>query len=167
MIVRGPFTIKWGDNEATDVEALDIEHEIDSEDFTTLQGRTVEIDGSFKASATMTSIDASIPFVAAFLPQHFVANGAVLSTGETVDHAEGAIDVVPKACDEEMIYNNLEIESCANPGQVVRLVNCRTKLESIELTDKIKKVAIKFVGEASTDQATMQFFRAGTISTVS
>jgi len=166
-IIRGPFTLNWGDNTINDVEEIDAEHEIDSEDFQTLGGRTVEIDGNFKATAIITLLASDIPTLAALLPQHFVANGEVLSTGETVNNADGAIDVAPLACDTNDIYNNLDITSCANPGQVTRLVNARTKLEGIEIDNKLEKIMVKFIGEAAADEATMQFFAAGTISVVS
>jgi hypothetical protein len=167
MLVRGPFELKWGDNVITDVEAIDVEHNIDTEDFVTLGGRTLEVDGNMKVTATITLLRSDIPALAALLPQHFVANGQTLSTGETVNHAEGAIDILPRACDEDLIFNNLDIISCANPASVYRIVNARTKFEGIEFSEKIQKVMIKFVGEAAADEATSQFFRAGTVAVVS
>lgn len=167
MIVRGPFELKWGDNVIADVETIETEHTIDSEDYQTLQGRTLEIDGSYKATAVITLLASDIPALAALLPQHFVPNGQVMSTGETVNHAQGAIDIAPHACDEELIFNNLDIISCGNPSNVARIVNARTKIESIEVDNKVQKVMIKFVGEASPDEATIQFFREGTIRVVS
>lgn len=166
-LVRGPFNLKWGDNVIADVEEISVDHSIASDEFETVQGRTIEVDGSYKASVILTLLASDIPALAAVLPQHFVANGGVLSTGETVNHAQGAIDVVPAACDESMIYNNLDIISCGNPANVARLVNARTKLESIEIDSKVQKIMVKFVGEPATDEATMQFFREGTINVVS
>ena len=167
MIVRGPFDLKWGDNVIQDVEELDIEHEISSDDFETLQGKTYEVDGPYKVSATITLLASDIPTLAALLPQYFVADGAVLSTGETVNHAEGAIDVAPHDCDESLIYNNLDISSCANPAVVLRVINARTKIEGVETDNKIQKVMVKFIGESEADEATIQFLREGTISVVS
>ena len=66
MIIRGPFDIKWGDNTIADVESIDVEHEVDSEDFATVQGRTLEIDGAYKVSATLTLLMSDIPALAAF-----------------------------------------------------------------------------------------------------
>lgn len=167
MLIRGPFTLKWGDNTIEDVESIDIEHTIDSEDFETIQGRTLEVDGAYKVTATITLLMSDLPVLAALLPQHFVANGGVMSTGETVDNAEGAIDIVPRECDASLIYNNLDIESCANPANVLRIVNSRTKLEGIEVDNKLQKVMVKVIGEAAQDEATMQFFKKGTINVVS
>ena len=109
MIIRGPFEIKWGDNVISDIEEIDLEHSIDSEDYQTVQGRTLEIDGSYKATATITLLASDIPALAAILPQYFVPNGGILSTGETVNNADGAIDIKPAACDDELIFNNLDI----------------------------------------------------------
>jgi hypothetical protein len=167
MIIRGPFTLKWGDNTIVDVEEIDVEQTIDSEDYETVGGRTIEIDGNYKATATITLLDSDLPALAALLPQHFVANGGVMSTGETVNNADGAIDVAPAACDSSLVFNHLDIESCGNPSQVARIVNARTKLEGVEVDNKLRKVMVKFVGEAASDEATMQFFAQGTINVVS
>jgi len=166
-LIRGPFNIKWGDNTISDVEEIDIEHNIDSEDFETVQGRTVEIDGAFKVTAIITLLASDIPALAAILPQNFVANGAVMSTGETVNNADGAIDVVPLECDASIVYNNLDITSCGNPGNVARINNARTKMEGIEVDNKLQKVMVKFIGEADSDEATIQFFKENSISVVS
>lgn len=166
-LIRGPFTIKWGDNTIQDVEEIEVNHEIASDDFETIQGQTYEIDGSYKASVVLTLLASDIPALAAVLPQHYVANGDDLSTGETVNHAQGAIDIVPRDCDEDIVYNNLDIISCANPSNIMRLVNARSKMEGIEVDNRVQKVMVKFVGEPAQNEATMQFFREGTINTVS
>lgn len=53
-LVRGPFEIKWGDNVITDIEEVNIEHTVASTEFETVQGTTLEIDGSYKVNATIT-----------------------------------------------------------------------------------------------------------------
>jgi hypothetical protein len=167
-IIRGPFDIKWGNNTITDVETIDTEYTVDSEDFQTVQGKTLEIDGSHKATATITLLASDIPALAALLPQYFVANGEVLSTGETVNHASGAIDIAVAACDEEHVFNDLDIAACGNPADVVRLVNTRTRFDGIDTSsNKVRKVMIKFIGESVDDEATVQFFKEGTINVVS
>ena len=167
MIVKGPFTLKWGDNTILDVEDISIDHEISSDEFETLQGKSYEIDGSYKASAVITLLAGDIPALAALLPQNFVENGGVLSTGETVDNADGAMDFTPAACTISTTYNNLDIISCANPALVLRIVNARTKVDAVELDGKVQKVMVKFVGEPGTDEATLQMFIEGTIAVVS
>lgn len=166
-LIKGPFNLVWGDNEITDVEEVSVEYEVDSDDLQTIQGKTFEVDGPHKATATVTLLASDIPILAALLPQHFVANGQQLSTGETVNHAQGAIDVAPADCDVNPIYNNLDIISCANPAQVTRIVNARTKLDGVEVDNKIQKVMVKFVGESESDEATIQFFKQGSIAVVS
>lgn len=167
MLVRGPFTLKWGDNTVNDVEELDIEHEVSSDDFETIQGKTYEVDGSYKATAVLTLLASDIATLAVLLPQHFVPNQGTLSTGEKVNNANGAIDIAPHDCDAALIYNNLDIISCANPAQVTRIVNARTKIEGFEIDNKLQKIMIKFVGEAESNEATIQIFRQNTIAVVS
>lgn len=166
-LVKGPFQIKWGDNVITDVESIEVTHEVATEDYVTLGGRTIQVDGAFKVGAVITLLASDIPALAAVLPQYFVPDGGVLSTGETVNHADGAIDIVPQDCSSDNVTNPLDIISCASLANVARIVDCRTQIEGYEADNKIQKVMIKFIGEAASDVATMQFFRQGTIHTVS
>lgn len=167
MIVRGPFVLRWGDNVIQDVEEIDLSHEVSSDDYETLGGKTITIDGSYKVSATITLLATDIAALAAIMPQYFVPNGGLLSTGETVNNANGAIDVRAAACDESLIFNNLDIESCANPAEVLRIVNARTRIEDVDIDNKVRKVMVTFIGESESTEATLQFFKKGTISVVS
>lgn len=167
MIVRGPFNIKWGDNVIQDVEELDVNHEVDSDDYNTLGGKVITLDGPYKVDATLTLLSTDIASLAAIMPQYFVPNGGQLSTGETVNNAAGAIDISAASCDTEIIYNNLDIESCGTPSDVMRLVNCRTRIEDVDLDNKIRKVMVHFIGESQGLDATMQFFKKNTIHVVS
>ena len=162
-LVREPFEIKWGSNVITDIEEVNIEHSIESTDFTTVQGQTLELDGAYKVTATITLLASDIPALAAILPQYFVANNGTLSTGETVNSATGAIDIKAATCSSSTTYNDLDIKACGNPGQVLRIVNARTKIEGIEVDNVIQKVMIKFIGESDSDEATVQIFTYGTL----
>jgi len=164
MIIKGPFNLKWGSNTIADVEEIAVDHSIDSAEFQTIQGKNYELDGAYKVSATITLLASDVPALAVLLPQHFVAMGETLSTGEEVTSADGAIDIKAAACDEEAITNNLDILSCANPANTLRIVNCRTRVEGVEIDGKVQKVQIKFIGDAAADEATMQFFADGGIS---
>jgi hypothetical protein len=167
QLVRGPFDITWGGNTLSNIEEIEVEFEQDSEDYTTVQHQTYELDGPIKAGVTLTFLATDVPPLAAVLPQFHVANGEVMSTGETVSDAAGAIDVAAVSCDTAPVYNDLDIVSCGNPGQVFRLVNARTRIESIEFDDKIRKVMVKFIGEPGVGEANVQFFKEGTIAVVS
>ncbi len=167
MIIRGPFTIKWGDNEIADIETIKVEHKIESTDLQTIGGKVIEVDGPYMATAVIMLLATDIAALAAVLPQHFKGDTEILSTGETVNDSHGAIDVAPAACDTDPIYNDLEIISCGNPAQVIRIVHCRTKIDSVDVDNKLQKVGIKFVGESAEDEATIQFFRNGNIAVVS
>lgn len=166
-LVKGPFNLKWGDNTIQDVEEIEVDSEISRDDFETVQGKTITVDGSRKATVKLTLLASDIPALAAIMPQYFVPNGQVLSTGETVNHAEGAIDIAAAvACDQSEITNNLDIIACGSPADVTRLVNARTSFEDIEF-DKIRKVGITFIGQPEGDEGIIQFFRQGTINVVS
>lgn len=166
-LVRGPFDISWGGNTLTNIEEISVDYEQDSEDYTTVQHQTYELDGPIKSSVTLTLLASDVAALAAVLPQYHVSNGGVMSTGETVNNANGAIDVLALNCDESPVYNDLDIVSCANPGEVFRLVNARTKIDSIEFDDKVRKVMVKFIGEPAQGDGNVQFFKEGTISVVS
>lgn len=166
-LVKGPWELKWGNNTLLDIEEISVDYEQDSEDYTTVQHQTYQIDGAIKASVSLTLLASDISALAVVLPQYHVANGEILSTGETVSDANGAIDVVAQNCGESVTYGNLDIISCANPGQVYRLVNARTKLEGVEFDDKVRKVTVQFIGESASDEASIQFFTEGTIAVVS
>lgn len=167
MIIRGPFTLRWGDNVIQDVEEVNLEHEVTSDDYETVQGKIITVDGPYRVAATITLLASDIPTLALIMPQYYVANGGILSTGETVSNADGAIDVRAAACDENIIYNNLDIESCGSPADVLRIVNARTRIESIEMDNKVRKVMVRFIGESEGNEATVQFFKKNSIAVVS
>lgn len=158
-IERGPFELSWGNNTIENVETADVEYTNDEEDINTLQGNIVTFDGSQKVTATITLVGPDVDALAALLPQHFKSTGQTMSTGEAANHADGAIDVVPRACDEELVYNDFDIVSCGNPGQTFRIVNARTKLADVDFTETHAKYMIRLIGEPAADEATMQVFK--------
>lgn len=166
-LAKGPFTVQWGSNVLEDIEELELEYEVDTEDYTTIQGRTFEVSGSHKASATVTLLATDVPALAALLPQYHIDDNATASTGETVDDVDGIIDLVPGGCDVEPVYYNLIITSCGNPGQVFRMLNVRTEIDGVTLDDKLRKVSVRMIGEAPQDMATIQFFKEGALGSIS
>lgn len=155
-LIRGPFTIKWGANTLLDIEELNVDFAIGSDDYVNIKGKTFELDGATKFGITLTLLATDIASLAALLPQHYVAQGGVLSTGETVNNAAGAIDAVPHKCDESLLYNDLDIINCADTTQVTRLVNARTKWGGFDITNKLQKIMVRFIGEADARQAPFQ-----------
>lgn len=166
-LVKGPFSLKWGDTTLTDIEEISVDYSVDTEDFKTIEGQTYEIAGAHKAVAELTLLGSDIPSLAAMLPQYFVENGDVLSTGETIDQADGAIDIVPGGCSTNPVYNHLDIIACGSLANVARMVNARTEISGMEISGKIRKVKVRFIGEPDSGDATLQFFRSGTIAVVS
>lgn len=166
-LVTGPFDVKWGDVILTEISEMEVDYEQDSEDYTTVQHQTFEVDGPQKATAMLTFLASDTAALRHVLPQNFVANGGVMSTGETVSEANGAIDLTPSNCTTSKVYRDLDIISCGNPGQVFRLVNARTRVDSVSFDDKLRTVVVKFIGEPATDEASIQFFTEGTLNVVS
>ncbi len=168
-IIKGPFTLKFGDNLIEDVEEVEVEHEVSSDDYETVQGKTLEVDGPYKVGVTLTLLATDIPSLAAVMPQYFVPNGGQLSTGETVNEANGAMDIKAASCDEDTVYDNLDIIACGGGNRdVMRIVHARTRMEGVELDgSKIRKVQVRFIGESASDEATMQFFKENSIAVVS
>jgi hypothetical protein len=166
-LVKGPFRVKWGDNVVEDISEISYDFEVDTEDYPTVDGRSYTLNGAKKMGVTIQLLRSDIPALAALLPQYFIENGGIMSTGETVNNADGAIDLSVAACDASDIYNHLDIESCGTPAQVTRLVNCRTEFETIDIDDKIQQVSIRFIGEPAYGEGLVQFFRAGSLQTIS
>lgn len=167
-LVRGPFDIKWGANTLVDVSEISLDYSQDSNDYTTVDNRRYTIDGAITASVTLTFLSSDVASLAAVLPQYHVAAGGHLSSGETVSGTEGAIDVVAASCDSDPVYNDLNIISCGTNGQVFRLKNARTKIDSMEFADNaVRTVTVAFVGEPDAGEGSIQFFRENSVSAIS
>lgn len=145
---KGPFSVQWGANVVADIEELEFEYEADVEELETVQGKTYEVRGAIKASATLTLLDTDIEALAALLPQYFVASGDTLANGETVTNPDGAIDVVAASCSSTPVVNDLTIDDCTGTvaGRLT-LAGATTEIDTVEF-DKVRKVAIKFTGTA-------------------
>lgn len=163
MTIKGPFTLTWGDVVLLQVEDLDLQHSRTTEDHVNVRGKTFEIEKSRKITAILTLLATDIASLAAVLPQYAVPQGDTLSTGQSVTNSEGAVEIIPDACDQEYTYHDLEVASCGDPGEVYRLVNARTVYLGTEITNKIRKVKIAFLGEAPARQASIQFVKQGGI----
>ena len=60
-LVRGPFDIAWGGNTLVNIEEIEVEYEQDSEDYTTVQHQTFELDGPIKSTVTLTLLASDVP----------------------------------------------------------------------------------------------------------
>lgn len=158
-MIKGPFTLQWGDNIIDDVEEIDLDVEATANDYETNMGVHFEIDKTNKAICTLTLLGSDLPIIEALLPQHFVPQGGTMSTGEVVSEEQGAFDWVPRKCNPSTVYHPLDIVSCSNQQQRTRLVNCRTKLAGYDITSKLQKIMIKFIGEPAPNQGVIQMFR--------
>lgn len=154
-IIRGPFTLTWGDNVLEDIESISVNYQTSSDDYVSNAGLTYEINKAIKSTASITLLATDIPSLSAVLPQYFVANGGELGDGNFVANSNGAIDILADDCDTEYVYNDLIIESCGNPSESFKLMNCRTIVEGFEI-GKLRKVVVKFIGEPDAGKSIVQ-----------
>lgn len=158
-LVKGPFNFKWGANTLSNVSEISVDYAVESSDTTTLDGNTYSVQTGMTATVTLTLLDNDIASLATVLPQYYKAQGEVLSTGETVGQAQGAIDIVAATCDTSDVYNQLDIYACGTNAQVMRLVRARTQVDSIDIGDGLRTVAVQFIGEPVSGQAVVQFLQ--------
>jgi len=158
-LVKGPFTFKWGVNTLNNISEISFDYSVDTNDTTTLDGSKFTVQTGMSATATLTLLYNDIASLAVVLPQYYVAKGETLSTGETVAQDQGAIDVTAASCTTSDVYNQLDIYACGTNAQVLRLVNCRTQIDSIDISDGLRTVAVQFIGEPTSGQAVVQFLQ--------
>lgn len=156
-LVKGPFDFKWGANTLSNVSEASFDYTVDTSETTTLDGNRYTIQTGMSATVTLTLLENDVASLAMVLPQYYVPEGGQLSTGETVTNEDGAIDVVAASCDTTETHNQLVIYACGTGAQVLRLVNARTQIESIDLGDGLRTVAVQFIGEPGTGEAVVQF----------
>ena len=157
MLIKGPFSLKWGDNAILDVSEIGFNYDVATNDYETIDGRTYTIDGAITASIDVTLLSSDVAALSTILPQYYGAAGATMSTGETAPEG-GAIDIVAASCDTTNTNYNLDIISCT--GEVTRLVNARTSLSTVDLADNsLRTVTITFRGEPEQGQGIIQFFK--------
>lgn len=167
-LVKGPFDLKWGSNTLKDVETIKLNYSVDSHSYSTVDNRKYTVEGAITASLTLTFLSTDIEALAMVLPQYHVATGGHLSSGETVSNTAGAIDVVAASCDTNPVYNDLDVISCGNPGQVFRLKNARTTISGMDFADNaVRTIDVDFLGEPEQGVAAIQFFTEGTITSAS
>lgn len=155
-LVKGPFNFKWGSNSLYNVSDISVDYSVDTSDTSTLDGNKYTVQTGMSASVTLKLLDNDIASLATVLPQYYVAMGEVLSTGETVGQADGAIDIVAASCTTSDVYNQLDVYACGSNAQVLRLVNCRTQVDSIDIGDGLRTISVKFIGEPASGEAVVQ-----------
>jgi len=156
-LVKGPFNFKWGANQVNNVSDISVDYSVDTSDTSTLDGNKFTVQTGMSATVTLTLLENDIASLATLLPQYYVAMGDQLSTGETVTSPYGAIDVTAASCTTSDIYNQLDIYACGTNAQVLRLVHARTQIDSVDISDGLRTVAVVFIGEPAGGDAVIQF----------
>lgn len=156
-LVKGPFNFKWGANNINNVTDISVDYSVDTSDTSTLDGNKYTVQTGMSASVTLTLADNDIASLAMLLPQFYVPMGEQLSTGQTVTNPDGAIDITAASCTTSDVYNPLDIYACGSGAQVMRLVNARTQVDSVDIADGLRTVAVMFIGEPDAGDARVQF----------
>ena len=155
-LVKGPFSLKWGNNAIIDVSEVGFNYDVATNDYETLDGRTYTIDGAITCSIDVTLLATDTETLSVIFPQYYVAEGEQMSTGELAPEG-GAIDIVAASCDTSNTNYDLDITACT--GETTRLVNARTSLSSVELQDNsLRTVQVTFRGEPAQGEGILQFF---------
>ena len=164
-LVKGPFTIKWGENTLTDVESVDLSFEQESNDYTTVDGRTITLKGAISASATITLLASDAASLVTILPQFAKDAAEKMSSGETVATGKVALDILAGDCSAVDAKYDLDIISCGNPGEVLRIKSCSTSISSMDLeNNQVRTVEITFTGEPAQGIAAIQAFEEGALT---
>ncbi len=158
-LVKGPFNFKWGANSLYNISDISVDYSVDSNDTTTLDGNKYTTQTGMSASVTLTLLDNDIASLATVLPQYYVPMGGVLSTGETVTQAQGAIDIAAASCTTSTVYNQLDIYACGTNAQVMRIPRSRTQVDSVDVADGLRTVAVQFIGEPLSGKGVIQFLQ--------
>lgn len=158
-LVKGPFNFKWGANQLNNISEISVDYAVDTSDTTTLDGNKYTTQTGMSATVTLTLLDNDIASLATVLPQYYVPMGGTLSTGETVAQPQGAIDITAASCTTSGVYNPLDIYACGTNSQVMRLVRARTQIDSVDIADGLRTVAVMFVGEPQSGDAVVQFLQ--------
>ena len=164
-IVKGPFTVKWGENVLKDVEEVDVSFEQESNDYTTIDGRTTKVFGAISASATITLLSSDVKSLSILLPQFTKTEDDEMSTGEIVAKDAVALDVLAGDCTvAQPEAADLDIIACGNPAEVFRIKETRTSISEFSLeNNQVRTIQITFTGEPVQGHAAVQAFIDGTL----
>lgn len=164
-VIKGPFNLVYGANTLAEISAVKVAYSVDTTDTATVQGDKVRTYGAHQVILTVTFLQSDVASLAVALPQYYVANGGVLSTGETITDPVGAIDVVPGGCNSGNLSADLMLYSCGTNAQVLRVVQAASEIDGVTMDEKSLTVDVNFVGVST--GATIQMFNTNAIAHIS
>ena len=130
-----------------------------------IDGSTITVKGAISASATITLLASDAATLSPILPQFAKAAGQTMSSGETVNTGKVAIDVLAGDCTTTDTKYDLDIISCGNPGEILRIKSCSTSLSGVDLeNNQVRTVEITFTGEPAQGIAAIQAFEEGALT---
>ena len=143
-LVKGPFNFKWGSQQLNNVSEISVDYTVDSSDTTTLDGNRFSVQTGMGMTVTLTLLDNDVAALATVLPQYY-------------NSGTGTIDIAAASCDTSETHDDLEIISCGTGAEVLRLKRARTQVDSIDIGDGLRSVAIMFIGEPTGSDPIVQF----------
>lgn len=156
----GPYTVKYGSIQMDDVTEVSWDYSADTNEQTTIDGRTLTVPTTTSASVDVTLYAADIQILSLIFPQYAVPAGGTMSTGEVTDKL--AFDAkAMSACGATDLEDDLEIIGC---GITTRLVNAKATISSIDYEDNVtQNVTITFTGQPRAGQAVFQMYENGSL----
>lgn len=168
QLVTGPWRVAFVDKvtgeetEVWGIEEASFSYDVDTTDYEDIHGVKVSVPGTHSVSVELTLNRTDIPTLALFLPQYFVPQGGTMSTGETVDCPEGAIDIVPGGCEAVKVFRDVIFRSCTTPAEIQRMNNVRTEHTGKEYDGAgARKITVTLFGEPEPGTALVQYYRDG------
>lgn len=147
-IIKGPFNLVWGKNMLTDVESVDLSFETEGNDYNTMDGRSFSLQRAISASATISILASDAASLAPIIPQFAKLAGSTMSSGEIVEDGAVAIDIFADNCEVSEDKYDLDIISCNDPSQVLRLKSCATSVAGVNFeNNQARVIEITFTGE--------------------
>lgn len=166
QIIRGPFNLIYGGSTLAEISTLKVAYTVDTSDTATVQGHKKRTYGAHEVIITATFLESDVPSLAVALPQYFVPYMGVLSTGETVNDHNGAIDIVPGNT-ATTAGSDLIIEQAAgtSTSNVLRILDAISEISGVSVDEKSQMVEVEFTGQS--DIATIQFFLKDAVTVLS
>lgn len=155
-VIKGPFNLVWGKNMLTDVESVDLNFEMEGNDYNTMDGRSFSLQRAISASATISLLASDAVSLAPIIPQFAKLAGSTMTSGEVVEDGTVAIDMFSN-CEASEDKYDLDIISCNDPSQVLRLKACSTSVAGVNFENsQTRVIEITFTGEPDSRIAAYQ-----------
>lgn len=164
VLNTGPYTVKYGAITFENVTEMSWDYSADTNEQTTVDGRTLRLPTTTSASIDITLYAADIQVLSLIFPQFAVVAGGRMSTGEITE--KPAFDMrAMTACGSVDLKDDLEIIGC---GVTTRLVDAVATISSIDYEDNVtQNVTITFSGQPAQGVGMIQMYENGSLKPAS